>query len=52
LAKRFGEEKTGSLEFGEMIHGWVVRGDMQNEAVARDVHKAIKLIHEYFLKFQ
>jgi hypothetical protein len=35
-----------------MTHGWVVRGDMQIEAVSRDVNKAIKLIHEYFTRFQ
>lgn len=52
LAKKFGADKTGSVEFKEMAHGWVVRGEMEKETVCRDVNLAIKLIHEYFQKFQ
>lgn len=52
LGKKFGVEKTGTVAFEEMIHGWVVRGDMADPTVARDVCKAIDLIHDYFKRFQ
>ena len=52
LADRFGENKVGSVDFPEQVHGWVVRGDIKIEAVERDVVKAITLIDEYFKKFQ
>lgn len=45
LAKKFGAEKTGSVPFEDMVHGWVVRGDITNETVCRDVTKALTLIH-------
>lgn len=28
LAERFGENKTGTFEFPDQIHGWVVRSDV------------------------
>lgn len=34
-----------------MIHGWTVRGDVNDEKVKRDVEKAIHLCKEYFAKF-
>jgi hypothetical protein len=36
LERKFGAEKTGTLEFPDMIHGWVVRGDLEDEKVKRD----------------
>jgi hypothetical protein len=30
LVSRFGAEKTGTIEFPDMIHGWIIRGDMGN----------------------
>lgn len=51
LIKRFGADKAGTTEFPEMAHGWVVRGDLKNQAVARDFNKAINIAHEYFSKF-
>lgn len=35
-----------------MAHGWVVRGDLKDEKVSRDFHKAIHQAHDYFKKFQ
>lgn len=52
LIKRFGEHKVGVTEFPDMIHGWVVRGDLTKENVARDVNKAINLAQEYFSRFK
>lgn len=52
LAKRFGPELTGTTTFPDMVHGYVVRGDMKDEKVARDFHQTIHLTKEYFNKFQ
>jgi hypothetical protein len=52
LIKRFGADKVGTTEFPDMTHGWVVRGDLKDEKVARDFNKSIHLIHEYFKRFQ
>ena len=51
LKERFGDEKTGTTEFPEMIHGWVVRADVKEEKCYRDVELAIKISREYFSKF-
>lgn len=52
LKEKFGSEKSGSLEFPDMSHGWTVRGDANDEKVRRDVGKAIHLCKDYFSKFQ
>merc|ERR1711970_739961 len=47
-----GEDELGSrlkiVEFGEMQHGWTVRGDMGDPAIKRDVNKAIKETLDFF----
>ena len=48
LVEKFGKEKVGTSEFKDMKHGWVVRGDISDEKVERDVHRAIHEIHSYF----
>jgi hypothetical protein len=35
-----------------MVHGFVMRGDLKDEKVNRDVHKALHLIEEYLAKFK
>ena len=41
--ERFGDKVgDGVLEFPEMMHGYVVRGDLGDEKVKRDVEKAVK----------
>uniref|UniRef100_A0A2P2I639 Protein AIM2-like n=1 Tax=Hirondellea gigas TaxID=1518452 RepID=A0A2P2I639_9CRUS len=35
-------------EFAEMKHGWVTRGDVENEAIARDVRVAMEMAIDYF----
>lgn len=52
LGKRFGTDLTGTTSFPDMQHGWVVRGDLKDEKVNRDFHKAMNLICEYLKKFQ
>lgn len=52
LAKRFGNDLVGMTEFPDMMHGWVVRGDLNDEKVNRDFHKAIDLTQGYFKKFE
>jgi dienelactone hydrolase len=52
LARRFGSNLTGSTHFPEMIHGWVMRGDLKHEKVSRDVHKALLLIEQYLARFK
>ena len=37
-------------EFSEMEHGWVPRGDVSDETVARDVKAAMDLAKGYFKK--
>lgn len=51
LKKRFGEDKVGTTEFPEQIHGWVVRGDVKIPAVHRDVEAAINIAKDYLAKF-
>lgn len=43
-------EKSGGgvVEFPEMLHGWVSRGDVSDERVKRDVEKAINEITSFF----
>ena len=36
------------VEFGEMSHGWVIKGDLADAAVARDVQSAVGMIGEWF----
>jgi len=47
-----GEQVLGGklkiTEFSEMQHGWTVRGDMTDQAVARDVTKAIQETLDFF----
>ena len=37
-----------SVEFPEMTHGWVIRGDASQENVARDVTGALGLVSGFF----
>lgn len=34
-----------------MQHGWVIRGDLKEANVKRDVEKTIKMSDEYFKRF-
>ena len=45
-------EKTGGgvLEFSDMLHGWVSRGDVANDLVKRDVEKALNSTFEFLEK--
>ena len=52
LEKRFGADRVGATEFPDMMHGWVVRGDLKDEKVNRDFHKCIALVEDYFKKFE
>ena len=52
LAKRFGAEMTGTTHFPDMVHGWTTRGDLKDEKVSRDFHKALQLTKEYLAKFK
>lgn len=52
MTKKFGAEKTGTHEFPEQKHGFVVRGDLKLEEVRRDVELAIKLSDHYFQSFK
>lgn len=36
------------IEFGEMKHGWVIKGDVADPAVARDVQRAVGEIVDWF----
>ena len=38
-------------EFPEMQHGWVPRGDIADEAVARDVKLAMEMAKGFFAKY-
>jgi hypothetical protein len=52
LEEKFGAEKTGTLEFPEMTHGWVVRGNLAEEKVTRDTEAALHHACNYFSKFE
>lgn len=39
-----------SVEFPEMVHGWVIRGDASQENVARDVTGALGLVSGFFAR--
>ena len=52
LVKRFGSELAGSTSFPDMMHGWTTRGNLADEKVSRDFHKAVHLTQEYFAKFK
>jgi len=49
-----GEQVLGSnlevTEFPDMQHGWTVRGDMTDPAIAKDVTKAVTETLEFFAK--
>ncbi len=45
LQDKHGVANSGTLEFPEMIHGWVVRGDLNDEKVKRDTEKALAHSH-------
>mmetsp|Transcript_7637 Transcript_7637/g.28767 ORF Transcript_7637/g.28767 Transcript_7637/m.28767 type:complete len:257 (-) Transcript_7637:118-888(-) len=40
-----------SVAFPDMQHGWTIRGDASDEAVARDVYKAVTLAKDWFAKY-
>jgi hypothetical protein len=50
LKKKFGADKSGTHEFKDETHGWVVRGDVTQQTVHRDVELAIKLGKDFFAK--
>jgi dienelactone hydrolase len=50
LQRRFGKERVGTKEFPDQSHGWVVRGDMSQPNVRRDVQLALELAIHYFEK--
>ena len=33
-----------------MVHGWLARGDDNNETIKRDIEKAISIIQEFFIE--
>ena len=39
-----------SVEFPDMAHGWVIRGDASQENVARDVTGALGLVSGFFAR--
>jgi len=47
--KPFGAE-CSSVEFPDMAHGWVVRGDLSDDKVQRDVKAALELATAFFQK--
>jgi len=50
LAEQVLGSKLEITEFPEMQHGWSVRGDMTDPAIARDVTKAVTETLEFFAK--
>jgi dienelactone hydrolase len=44
-------EQSDVIDFPEMQHGWVIRGDTADEAVRRDVDLAMDLLVEYVDRF-
>jgi len=48
-AKPFGSDCVFRT-FGEMKHGWVNRGNLEHEAVARDTAEALRLTKDFFRK--
>ena len=50
LISKFGNDKVACTEFPDMIHGFVVRGDVSDEKVKRDVEKVIDLSVQYMNK--
>ena len=43
-----GEDRIEIVEFEDMKHGWVTRGNVSDERVKRDVARAIDLTLEHF----
>lgn len=45
-------EKSGGgvIEFPDMVHGWMSRGDTGDETVKRDVEKAMTCIVDFYSK--
>lgn len=52
LQDKFGANKSGTLEFKEMIHGWVVRGDLGQANVLRDTELAVAHARKYLDSFE
>lgn len=52
LQDKFGANKSGTLEFKEMAHGWVVRGDLAQENVKRDAQLALEHARKYLDSFE
>ena len=48
LADAFLEDRLEIVEFEDMKHGWVTRGNVSDEQVKRDVARAIDLTVEHF----
>eukprot|EP00941_MAST-03F_sp_MAST-3F-sp1_P003855 g3855.t1 len=48
MAIRNSGQKCETVEFPEMMHGWVPRGDAKDAKVARDVNKALDLVSNFF----
>jgi len=51
LTERILGEKLTLVEFPDMSHGWTVRGNLAEPAVARDVKKAKDLVLDFFGKY-
>jgi hypothetical protein len=51
MAAKFGEDKTGTEEFPDQQHGFVMRSDATSASAIRDTEKVIKMTLEYFAKF-
>jgi len=50
LAEQVLKDKLTIVPFPDMKHGWTIRGDMNVEAVHRDVIQAVTLMTEFFIK--
>jgi len=44
------KDKLTIVPFPDMKHGWTIRGDMNDEAVHRDVIQAVTFMTEFFIK--
>ncbi len=43
-------QEVRSVQFSDMQHGWIPRGDLSKENVARDVAAGVELIIEFLKK--
>lgn len=50
LAQQVLGDKLEIIEFNDMLHGWTTRGDMGDDKVNRDVHKAVQAALDFIKK--